>query len=56
MKRALVLTTESARHPFRQTLPPHVYKVGGRGRRPSLILMFLRTWAASFVASIVFLY
>ncbi|HEX7781652.1 MAG TPA: hypothetical protein VF509_02470 [Sphingobium sp.] len=23
-RRALVLTSESARHPFRQTLPPHV--------------------------------
>lgn len=25
LKRTLVLTTESARHPFRQTLPPHVF-------------------------------
>ncbi|WP_070157701.1 hypothetical protein [Sphingobium phenoxybenzoativorans] len=26
-RRALVLTSESARHPFRQTLPPHVLSV-----------------------------
>ncbi len=25
MRRSLVLTTESARHPFRASLPPHVY-------------------------------
>lgn len=25
MRRALVLTTESARHPFRSALPPHVW-------------------------------
>jgi hypothetical protein len=24
-RRALVLTTEGARHPFRQSLPPHVF-------------------------------
>lgn len=24
MRRSLVLTTESARHPFRRSLPPHV--------------------------------
>lgn len=26
-RRALVLTTESARHPFRVSLPPHVFTV-----------------------------
>lgn len=26
LKRNLVLTTESARHPFRQSLPPHVLR------------------------------
>ena len=26
-RRALVLTTESARHPFRASLPPHVFIV-----------------------------
>ncbi|OYX63930.1 MAG: hypothetical protein B7Y88_11965 [Sphingomonadales bacterium 32-64-17] len=25
MRRALVLTSESARHPFRASLPPHVF-------------------------------
>jgi hypothetical protein len=27
MKRALVLTHEAARHPFRQSLPRHVFRV-----------------------------
>jgi hypothetical protein len=32
--RPLVLTTESARHPFRQRLPAHVLRVrAGRGRQ-----------------------
>jgi len=34
--RPLVLTTESARHPFRRMLPPHVLRVAeenGTGRR-----------------------
>lgn len=26
-RRALVLTNESARHPFRQSLPPHVFDI-----------------------------
>ncbi|AKH41860.1 hypothetical protein FHS61_002612 [Altererythrobacter atlanticus] len=26
MRRSLVLTTESARHPFRASLPPHVFE------------------------------
>jgi len=25
-RRSLVLTNEAARHPFRQTLPPHVFR------------------------------
>lgn len=29
--RPLVLTSESARHPFRQSLPPHVLRVAGEG-------------------------
>ncbi|MDV5822250.1 hypothetical protein [Sphingobium naphthae] len=36
--RPLVLTTESARHPFRQRLPAHVLRVsddkGASGRKP----------------------
>ncbi len=31
MRRALVLTQESARNPFRASLPPHVFKVEGDG-------------------------
>ena len=27
MRRALVLTSEQCRHPFRQSLPPHVLRV-----------------------------
>lgn len=33
MKRRLVLTTESARHPFRQSLPPSVFAVGRKEKR-----------------------
>lgn len=29
MRRALVLTTESSRHPFRASLPPHVLRRAG---------------------------
>jgi hypothetical protein len=29
MRRALVLTTEAARHPFRMSLPPHVFRLEG---------------------------
>jgi hypothetical protein len=29
LTRRLVLTTESARHPFRQRLPRHVLEIGG---------------------------
>lgn len=32
LKRPLVLTTESARHPFRRSLPPHVF---ARGTAPA---------------------
>jgi hypothetical protein len=40
-RRALVLTDESARHPFRITLPPHVCAMLAR-----------ETWAGSFKATL----
>ena len=36
-RRALVLVDESARHPFRQSLPPHV-------RKESVVLPPKRSW------------
>lgn len=33
MKRRLVLTTESARHPFRRSLPPALFAVGKKDKR-----------------------
>lgn len=33
MKRRLVLTTESARHPFRRSLPPVVLAVAAKAKR-----------------------
>lgn len=35
MKRRLVLTTESARHPFRRSLPPTLFLVGKKDKRTS---------------------
>lgn len=32
MKRRLVLTTESARHPFRRSLPPVLFAVGKKDK------------------------
>jgi hypothetical protein len=62
-RRALVLTAEAARHPFRRTLPPHVFKpiadaparrewwrITGRDWRD-----FFTAYCASFVAVAVFI-
>lgn len=35
MKRRLVLTTESARHPFRRNLPPALFAVDRKEKRVS---------------------
>ncbi|HTM96390.1 MAG TPA: hypothetical protein VL100_11320 [Croceibacterium sp.] len=58
MRRSLVLTTESARHPFRASLPPHVLSVG----RPPLGRLlaedakgFALTYFACFVAVLAFI-
>lgn len=61
-RRALVLTNESARHPFRQSLPPHVFQGFApepvRKRRPIDLRdwrEFLAAYCASFVAALVFI-
>lgn len=61
-RRALVLGDETARHPFRQSLPPHVrVPIGpdGPARRIALTLAdlrtFLATYCACFVGAVTFL-
>jgi hypothetical protein len=54
MRRALVLTTESARHPFRVNLPqPQL--VRDRERATALLFSAVKTWFACFAATIIFL-
>ncbi|MCK9543994.1 MAG: hypothetical protein M0R03_18395 [Novosphingobium sp.] len=65
-RRALVLTDESARHPFRRLLPPHVRQPlsdgGGQGAGPAGLLGLSRTdwrdvgatWCACFLAVSLF--
>lgn len=50
-RRSLVLTTEGARHPFRQTLPPHVFQaLADPGKRNDEdVRLFLMSFAAFFV-------
>jgi hypothetical protein len=62
-RRALVLTDESARHPFRNTLPPHVCATLVRGYWLRSLLDTLRrewqsvvtTYCAAFCAVTVFI-
>jgi hypothetical protein len=62
-RRALVLTDESARHPFLRSLPPHVRKLAspasplrGEWRVTSTDCRdFLCTWCAAFVAMSVYI-
>jgi len=56
-RRALVLTSEAARHRFRASLPPHVLSAKGRGgsyplrrRRPLLTRQDLRDFLFSYCA------
>ena len=64
LTRPLVLTTESARHPFRQRLPRHVLKVAegtsGRPARPdsddSDWKLFLLSFGAFFTAFYSFIF
>ncbi len=50
MRRALVLTTESARHPFRKGMPPHVFKLADipPASRTHNFRDFMLVFAASF--------
>jgi hypothetical protein len=55
MTRRLVLTNESARHPFRQLMPPPVIE-GVTTREPlSDRALFLLTFVAAFLAFSTFL-
>ncbi|WP_257540865.1 hypothetical protein [Sphingobium sp. CFD-1] len=63
--RPLVLTTESARHPFRKMLPPHVLRVAegdaaGRRKRPvdddSDWKLFALSFCAFFTAFYSFIF
>lgn len=63
MRRSLVLTDESARHPFRASLPPHVRKGLPRFRTPrpwSLtrqdLRLFLTTYVSGSLAALVFIF
>ncbi len=44
MRRALVVTDESARHPFLQSLPPHVRRVEPPRRAPADWRITLHDW------------
>lgn len=62
VRRALVLTDEKARHPFRRSLPPHVCAAlitqpNPRSMRQAIVQewkSFIATYCAGFVAVIVF--
>ena len=51
-RRSLVLTSEFARHPFRQTLPPHVLRPlqDLRRKQDGDAKLFLMSFTAFFVA------
>ena len=51
LRRALVLTAESARHPFRASLPPHVYAADGEPRAWRLSRRDWRDVLGAYVAS-----
>jgi len=57
-RRSLVLTTESARHPFRQMLPPHVFKplADPRRRNDEDTKLFIMSFVAFFVAAYSFIF
>lgn len=56
MRRSLVLTDETARHPFLATLPPHVRQAGERGhwnRRLRLSADDVRSFLFAYFGSLV---
>ncbi len=55
MNRRLVLTNESARHPFRQMLPPPVNEAVSTREPLSDRALFLLTFVAAFMAFSTFL-
>lgn len=55
MNRRLVLTNESARHPFRQMLPPPIVDGRAGGEPLSDRSLFLLTFVAAFLAFSTFL-
>lgn len=57
-RRALVLTTEAARHPFRRALPPHMFAPlpDPRTRDDKDVKLFLMSFAAFFVATYSFIF
>lgn len=56
-RRSLVLTSESARHPFRRTLPPHVLAMlpDLRSRNDQDVRLFMLSFVAFFVAAYSFI-
>lgn len=55
MKRPLVLTTESARHPFRQRLPRHISQVRPEPKRRSALGFFGISYLGSFLVIMGFI-
>lgn len=57
MRRSLVLTDESARHPFRASLPPHVGRIDGAEAPPRhpwrVSQADLRSFAMAYVSCVV---
>ena len=57
MRRSLVLTDETARHPFRASLPPHVRRGAGsdegEARSWRLSLSDVRGFASAYVSCVV---
>jgi len=62
MRRSLVLTQEAARHPFRATLPPHVFDTRIEARLPWREALwqdargFAQAYCACLLAIFAFIY
>ncbi len=64
MRRSLVLTDETARHPFRASLPPHVCALAADDLEPRVpwrqrfyadVRGFAQAYCACFVATLAFI-